>query len=163
MAAPELNCNSAFEELISALIQFGDIGFIKGNFKFSEAKETFKKIAPIMLEAMEEPDFTKRFLASQKMFEIAKKLWKDFEQNEFLANSIIQELLKKLGKEMSSQGKSMGENNQNQNCENNNDPAQKRRQQIVQICIGLSSTKQSSDNTEIGKGRTSETKKNTKK
>ena len=160
MAAPELNCNSAFEELISALIQFGDIGFIKGNFKFSEAKETFKKIAPIMLEAMEEPDFTKRFLASQKMFEIAKKLWKDFEQNEFLANSIIQELLKKLGKEMSSQGKSMGENNQNQNCENNNDPAQKRRQQIVQICIGLSSPEQSSDNTEIGKGGSSEKNKN---
>lgn len=89
---------SAYEQLLSAMIQFGDLGVLNGTFTIEPAKEAFHKIAPIMDKAIEEPSFRKRFEYSQECFEIAKPLWEEnmAEFNEALLSVKI--LLIKFGK-----------------------------------------------------------------
>lgn len=89
---------SAYEQLLSAMIQFGDLGVLNGTFTIEAAKEAFHKIAPIMDKAIEEPSFRKRFEYSQQCFEIAKPLWEENMKNFAEAALAIEDLLRKFGK-----------------------------------------------------------------
>ena len=66
---------SAYEQLLIALVQFGDIGILFGEFTYPEAKETFGKIAPVMNQAITERIFKKRFDLAMRIFEILEPLW----------------------------------------------------------------------------------------
>lgn len=88
---------TAFVQLINALIQYGDIGVIKGNFTFPEARDAFIRILPIMNEAIENPDAKQRFSKAQEIYEIVRPLWEEHEK-ELLANKMLEDLMKKYGK-----------------------------------------------------------------
>ena len=65
----------AFGQLISALVQFGDMGLLKGSFTFPEAREYFKKIAPEFYRTVEEPDARKRIDAAERWMILTRPLW----------------------------------------------------------------------------------------
>ena len=106
--------NSAWAELITALIQFGDVGILKGSFKYPEAEKCFLKCLKKYQTAIVEPDFAKRFALSQEMFEDCRPLWESFMNEQLLTESAVKELLKSLGKDLfsgQSAGKSIPEEN----------------------------------------------------
>ena len=91
--------DSAWAELITALIQFGDVGVLKGTFKFPEAEQAFMKCLHPYQQGITEPDFSKRFELSQEMFEICRPLWEAYMKNA-LAESALKNLLQALGKNL---------------------------------------------------------------
>lgn len=88
---------NAYMQLINALIHFGDVGFVKGNFTFPEAKKYFLKVAPIYNNAILCLNSKKRIDYAVECMEITRPLWeeilkddKDLEQElqEDLINSL---------------------------------------------------------------------------
>ena len=69
------NYSSALLQLINAMVQFGDMGIVKGNFTYPEAYETFLLIAPIFNKGIVCSDSKKRLDYALQCMEIAKPLW----------------------------------------------------------------------------------------
>ena len=67
--------DNALIQYMNALIQFGDMGLIKGRFTFPEAKDMFHKTSEIMLKCVEEPDAKKRVYYGRDIFELSRPLW----------------------------------------------------------------------------------------
>lgn len=85
---------SPFGQLIAALINFGDLGKVKGDFTFPEAEECFQKIAPIFNQGVTEISSEKRNEYALEMMEISRPLW----EAEANLKEMLQELLSKMGK-----------------------------------------------------------------
>lgn len=88
-----------FTQLMNALIQFGDMGLVKGSFTYDEAKEYFKKIAPLYYKGIRTFNNKERLDIAVECMEASRPLWekefksvKEFEQK-------LKELLKRLSKE----------------------------------------------------------------
>lgn len=97
IAEPLEQCASdAYEEVLAALIMFGDVGVIKGNFQFDSARDAFIECAPIMLTAIEEHDATIRFDKSMEIFDVIHPLWINHNERLF-ANKSLADMLSKLG------------------------------------------------------------------
>lgn len=133
--APEIqDCgDDAWLQFIASLVMFGDVGALKGRFTFPEALECFKKCAPIMLRAIEEPDARKRFELSQEIFEIAKPLWVEHYDNNLDAFSSVSDMLSELGVTESG---GIGSPVSNDACNNKDtveDDAMRRRKQTLKI------------------------------
>lgn len=103
--------DSAWAELITALIQFGDVGVLKGSFKFPEAEQAFLKCLHPYQEGITEPNFKRRFALSQEMFEICRPLWEEYMKNA-LAESAMKSLLQSLGKNLFSEKGQKGQSPQ---------------------------------------------------
>lgn len=96
-----------FSQLISAFIHFGDMGLIKGEFTFPEAKTVFNKTSSIFAKGVEEPVCKNRIQLVKEIFEISRPLWEeDLKQAEELKK--MQDELSKNGKS-SMRGKGRGE------------------------------------------------------
>lgn len=91
---PISDVKSPFGQLIAALINFGDLGKVKGDFTFPEAEECFQKIAPIFNQGVTEISSEKRNEYALEMMEISRPLW----EAEANLNEMLQELLSKMGK-----------------------------------------------------------------
>lgn len=85
----------AYEQLISALIQFGDMGIVKGSFTFPEAEDLFRKVAPLFNEGVTCPDSKKRIDIGEQIFLMTKPLWEEIVK--------IREIMEKLIEEMTEQ------------------------------------------------------------
>jgi len=72
-----LVAEGTFPELCNALIQFGDMGVLHGEFQHPEAKKAFAEIAPMFYDAINEPDNRKRIDKSWDIFMKLKSLWQD--------------------------------------------------------------------------------------
>ncbi len=93
---------TAFIQLENALVHYGDMGKVKGDFTFPEAFEYFKKIAPKVNEGIECPDAKKRIDIYKEIFEMTRPLWeKDLDASEEFSKFLeeVSELIKKLVKE----------------------------------------------------------------
>lgn len=88
---------NAFSQLINALIHFGDMGIVKGEFTFPEAYEYFKKVAPIYNKAIECPNSKKRIDYARECMEITRPLWEEEVKNA----EFMEELMKKLAELLS--------------------------------------------------------------
>jgi cobalamin biosynthesis protein CobT len=76
--SPEINkIEDAFGQYSAALVQFGDLGFLKGNFTFPEAEEAWKKTCKIFLNAVEERDGVKRLEAALEIMNLTRPLWEE--------------------------------------------------------------------------------------
>lgn len=62
-------------QYLNALVQFGDRGLIKGGFSSDTARDYFNRTAPIIYEAINEPDGKRRVKLSREVYEMAKPLW----------------------------------------------------------------------------------------
>ena len=94
------NSSDAFMQLINAMVHFGNMGIVKGEWTFPEAKEMFKKVVPIYNEAIECPDSEKRLDYAVKCMEITRPLWeRQVQEQEF-----IEKLLEELSRYLQQQG-----------------------------------------------------------
>ena len=89
---------NAFSQLINALINFGDMGLVKGIFTFPEAFEYFCKIAPLYNEGITCPDSKRRLDIAYECMQICKPLWEEAVKEEEFLQELIKELLKELKK-----------------------------------------------------------------
>lgn len=84
-----------FTQFLNALVEFGDMGIVKGNFTFPEARKYFLKVAPLFNEGIDEKNSKKRIEISKKCFEISKPLWEKI-LPDMDEESAMEELLKQL-------------------------------------------------------------------
>ncbi len=89
---------TAFEQLIGALIDFGDMGIVKGTFTFPEAYEYFQKVAPLYNEGITCPDSKRRLDIAEECMEITRPLWEE----EVKKREFLEKLLEELAKMMKS-------------------------------------------------------------
>lgn len=92
--------DSAFGQLINALIQFGDMGIIKGTFTFPEAYDYFKKVAPLYNEGITCNDSKRRIDIAKECMEITRPLWEEIVKS----HEEFQKLIEKLIEEMEKRG-----------------------------------------------------------
>lgn len=96
---------SALAQYINALIQFGDMGVLKGNFTFPEAEETFNKTIRLFDRGVTCPNGYTRTKIAYQIFEMSKPLWeeeaKEAEAFEEMLNQLLDEL-RQMGKTPSS-------------------------------------------------------------
>lgn len=90
--------SNAFSQLINALINFGDMGLIKGKFTYPEAFKYFQEIAGLYNKGITCPDSKKRLDIARECMEITRPLWEE----EAKKQEFIDELLDKLSKMLSS-------------------------------------------------------------
>lgn len=99
---------TAFTQFINALTNFGDMGFIKGEFTFPEAQKYFKIVAPLYNKGITCPDNRKRLDIAKECMELTRALWekeinerreKDEEFSKLIEElkKDIEEFLKKKG------------------------------------------------------------------
>lgn len=101
---PEMASN-AFSQFINALIQFGDMGLIKGEFTFPEAKQTFLDVAPIFNGGILEADNKKRLDIAKVIMDMSRPLWEEQAKDEQAFKDALEKLMEAAGKnEMSGSG-----------------------------------------------------------
>lgn len=93
---------SAFGQYVAALIQFGDMGPIKGYFTFPEAKKAFAESAELFNQGVEEPNGIKRLEIAAKLHEISRPLWEEELKNA----EAFEELMKQISDMLAEMGKS---------------------------------------------------------
>ncbi|MBP3782676.1 MAG: VWA domain-containing protein [Butyrivibrio sp.] len=84
--------SSAFGQLINALINFGDMGLVKGKWTFPEAKEYFIKVAPIYNEAITTANSQKRIDYAKECMEITRPLWEELVKEQEFFEKLMEEL-----------------------------------------------------------------------
>ena len=93
-APPVSEARDAFSQLCNALIQFGDMGVVKGDFTFPEARECFNTIAPEYNDAVLTYTSRERFQAALKWARMTRSLWK----KEYASHEEYGDLLQKTRK-----------------------------------------------------------------
>lgn len=96
----EMKGSDPYTELINAMIQFGDMGIVKGTFTHPEAEEAFKKIAPLYNKAITCPDAKKRMDIAAECVELTRDLWEPLKKLSDLAEKMqkaVEESLKSSG------------------------------------------------------------------
>ena len=85
--------DTAYSQYVNALIMFGDMGPIKGNFTFKEAEDCFQESISFFYDGIHEPDPVKRAGYSKRLFEVSRPLWeKDEEEEKQLIQSFMEAL-----------------------------------------------------------------------
>lgn len=90
------NNGRALDEYIDALIQFGDRGIVKGGFSSDKAREYFNRTAPIIYQAINEPDGAARVKLALDVYNIAKSLWAGRPKSQ--AKEMLQSVARRYGK-----------------------------------------------------------------
>lgn len=85
-----------FSQLINALIHFGDMGIVKGNFTFPETYDYFVKIAPLYNEGITCPDSKRRIDIAKECMELTQPLWEEEVKDREAFEKLLDELLKML-------------------------------------------------------------------
>lgn len=88
-----------FTQLTNALVNFGDMGIVKGHFTYPEARKYFLKVAPVYSKGIDEKDSKRRVDLAEQCYEITRPLWekllKDLSEED--RQKTLEELLKQLG------------------------------------------------------------------
>lgn len=139
---------AAFAQVIAAMTQYGDVGLLKGNFTFSEAREHFLKIQPIYDSAIEEPNAKKRLCIAYQIFDELRPLWEPALQNDELMQQLLKELLKSMKNShndqtdgngnmekgtYSSNANRAGHNNEDDDENNRNNKNRQRKQKTIEM------------------------------
>lgn len=90
------NTLNPFTEWILAMIQFGDVGPLKGTFLSEDAKKVFIETAPVVYDCTKEIFPSKRLKLIEGVFEMTRPLWMlDMDESEI---EKLSKALRKLGK-----------------------------------------------------------------
>lgn len=96
----DVGCVYPFEEVINALVQFGDVGIIHGTFRFQTSRKIFKDISPLFYAAINEPNAKRRIHMVYPLFQILRKLWSGY------SDSKMEDLSKRFNQNQSKHGSS---------------------------------------------------------
>lgn len=89
---------SAFSQYMNAIVQYGDGGFLKGNFSSDEAKKVFLDTIPLIDKTIVEPSGKKRVEMQKQVFEMTRPLWEEEAKAQAAFMKLLDELFKQLGK-----------------------------------------------------------------
>ena len=98
---------SPFTQLLNALIQFGDMGLIKGEFTFPEARAMFTQLLPEFNATVLEKDPEVRINRAAKWMVMTKPLWRKEIQTPDEAKELQQEMEGRMSGEMQGEGQPM--------------------------------------------------------
>lgn len=103
--SPDLSeAQSPFSQYIAALINFGDMGPLKGNFTFPEARKAFIQTAPLFEQGVYETVGKNRIEIACKIMEMTRPLWEeDVKKNEEMAK-LLEDLAKRFKSQMRGSG-----------------------------------------------------------
>lgn len=103
--SPDISeAKTPFAQYISALINFGDMGPLKGEFTFPEARKAFVQTAPLFELGVYETNGQQRIDIAYKIMQTVKALWeKDAEENEEMMK-LMEELEKRFKSPMKGSG-----------------------------------------------------------
>lgn len=87
---------TAFSQFINALVQFGDMGLLKGEFTYPEAELYFKKIAPEFNRMVTCSDPHARIDAAYKWMVMTRPLWRKEAEEKEKFSDFLNELLDEL-------------------------------------------------------------------
>lgn len=83
---------SPFSQFLQAYIQYGDGGFLKGDFSSDEAKEAFIDALPYFDKAITCTDNAKRVAYAHQVFKLTEPLWRPEVDDMELAEKLMKEL-----------------------------------------------------------------------
>lgn len=89
----------AYEQFLVAMVQFCDVGLLKGMFTFPEAGGVFDRAVQVANKAIEEPSFQKRYQYAMEIYDIVKPLHAKH-QERMDANRSEKKLMQALGKSL---------------------------------------------------------------
>ena len=96
-AAPRIDeIKTAYGQVCAAMINYGDVGLLKGKFTFNEARDAFYNIIEGYDSAIEEPNARRRLAISFVVFEKLRPIWEPMLKSE----EMVEEFLKQLSKMM---------------------------------------------------------------
>ena len=161
--SPKQLGDKPFTQLCNALIQFGDMGVLRGNFTSQEAYKYFKQIAPEFNKAVTDPISKHRIDYAVKWAKLTRPLWetKTEDEDEELMNQIDD--IKKSNGISGTSGPKQPKNQNNdaedddsRDMDENNAEKQKRRDELIDKMNqnnskkkdGESSSEESSDENE---------------
>ena len=102
--SPDINeCEEPYCQFLNALIQFGDMGLIKGYFTSEEAKKIFNQSVSLMNQAIKSPNPKERISIAEQIMELSRPLW------ERKTNAEFDELMKQIADQMNQLGKNQNE------------------------------------------------------
>ena len=145
--------DTPFTQLCNALIQFGDMGVLRGNFSSKEAYEYFRKIAPEFNKAVTDPVSKHRIDYAVKWAKLTRPLWetKTQDEDEELMNQ-IDDIKKSNGitntsgsKQPKSQGNDSDDVNGQDGMDEDNAKKQKRRDELIEKMNRKGSRKKDSE------------------
>ena len=119
---------SPFGQLVAALVNFGDLGLLKGEFTFPEAEEYFAKIAPEFDRLVTSTDPRSRVDAAEKWMILTRPLWRK--------ESELEDLLRKLASMMSGGSDGGQPLRKPEGGESNDDETAKRRRAFAAALAG---------------------------
>ncbi len=90
--------DSAFAQMLNALIHFGDCGIVKGKFTYPEAEEYFNMIAPLYNEGIVCADSRRRLDIAKECMEKTRPLWEEYVKDQEAWEQLLEELLEFLKK-----------------------------------------------------------------
>ena len=96
--------STAFGQYMSAMINFGDMGPLKGHFTFPEARRIFVKTAPIFERGVNEPVGENRINLAYQIMQISKPLWEEIAKE----NEAMEKLAEEISKHMKSNMRGSG-------------------------------------------------------
>lgn len=135
---------NAYSQLMNALIQFGDMGFIKGDFTFPEAEEAYKRICPSFYKGITEPSGKKRIDIGEEIFNSLQPLWQEV-ADDVKAMQDLMQMLEDMGVTMSS-GTGRGKTPDEQPNSDSNNERKKKVVKSLQKQSGDSENSSSSGN-----------------
>ena len=103
--SPDLSeAQSPFSQYIAALINFGDMGPLKGNFTYPEARKAFIQTAPLFEQGVYETVGKNRIEIAYKIMQMTRPLWEeDVKKNEEMAK-LLEDLAKRFKSQMRGSG-----------------------------------------------------------
>ena len=150
----DISGDTPMEEIINALIQFGDLGVVRGEFTQPLAKEYFMKIAPKFYEGTIEPVGAERVRISAEITEMLRPLWQDKQQEE------LERLMQQMQKALEKAGKSLAnrqihsEGEDGETRENEKSQARKLVAKAMSQAAGQSGEQKGGAESESGSGQT---------
>ena len=117
---------SGFNELVNALIEFGDMGLVKGRFTDDEAFRFFREIAPEFNALIKKSTPEERMDAAVRWMELTRPLWEKEEDPEKTAQELCEQNgISSYAGETRPQEQESGEGSEND--ENGNETPESRR------------------------------------
>jgi cobalamin biosynthesis protein CobT len=137
-ARPINEAETAFGQLMAAMIQFGDLGQVKGHFTHLKAKKAFLEVAPIFYDFIFETNDRKTMKMTKEVFEITRAVWEE-EVDKAKAMEEMMKALADSGKQKSG-GTGKGLSSAEDDSDSEGDSTTERRKaSISEICDSIRS------------------------
>lgn len=126
---------SPYGQYCRALIQFGDMGLLKGSFTSKKAAEVFAQTDDLFLQGIMEPNGKKRVEISKEIFKLSKPLWEEEVKTQEAIDKLLEEIASILSEKAFSEmsGSGSGETPDTEDLKPDKKKAKRRNRTIIKV------------------------------